>query len=97
MVHIGMCWGCLWAIVGAVCARSGWLVCLRWLSFVMFGGFWSKTWLVLGCALVVFCEFCVDMMKEWFSLECVGGVFGQLLVQWVPDLVGWCVCFGCIL
>ena len=28
MVHIVMCWGCLWAIVGAVGSRSGWLVCV---------------------------------------------------------------------
>ena len=44
-------------------ARTGWLVCLLWLSFVISGWIWSKTWLVFVCALVVFCEFCVDMMK----------------------------------
>ena len=63
MVGFGMCWGCLWAIVGAVCARSGWLVCLFWLPFVISGWTWSKTWLVLVCAWVVFCD--------------LGGGFGQ--------------------
>ena len=59
---------CHLAIVGAVCAKSGWLVCLFWLSFVISGWTWSKTWLVLGCAWVVFCEFCVDMVKKLLSL-----------------------------
>ena len=75
---VEFCIGLRWhvAIVCAVCARSGWLVCLLWLSFVMSGWVWSKTLLVLGCALVVFCDLGVDLVK---------------------DMVGVCVCFGCLL
>ena len=79
-------------------ARSGWLVCLCWLSFVDSGWTWSKTLLVLGCAWVVFCEFCVDLVKEMVEF-CIGLVCHLAIVGavCVPDLVGWCACFGCLL
>ena len=98
MVRFGMCWGCLGAIVCAVGARSGWLVCLFWLSFVISGWTWSKTWLVLVCAWVVFCEFCVDLVKEMVEF-CIGLMCHLAIVGavCVPDLVGWCACFGCLL
>ena len=124
-----------------MCARSGWLVCLFWLSFVVAGWALSKTLLVLGCAWVVFCEFCVDLVKEmvefciglvcqfgncwcsvcarhgwlvcllWLSfvmsgwiwsktlfvLVCALVVFCDLGVDLVKDMVGACVCFGCLL
>ena len=62
------------------------------------GWTWSKTWLVLGCAWVVFCEFSLDLVEDMVGF-CVG-----LMCHWsivgavcVPDLVGWGACFGCLL
>ena len=62
------------------------------------GWTWSKTWLVLVCAWVVFCEFCVDLVKEMVGLGMCWECFWAIVCAGcVPDLVGWCACFGCLL
>ena len=39
------------------------------LSFVIFEWIWRKNWLVVVCALVVLCEFCVDFVKELVGFD----------------------------
>ena len=76
LVGCCVCFGCLLLILCGFCVGTCWLWCVLLLSFVIFVWMWRKHWLVVVCALVVLCEFCVDLVKE---------------------LVGCCVCFGCLL
>ena len=76
LVGCCVCFGCLLLILCGLGERTCWFWCVLWLSFIDSVWILCKNLLVVVFALVVYCEFCVDLVKE---LVGCGVCFGCLV------------------